>query len=337
LPYLDKIKRKKIYRIRYSLNGKRQKAVYLPKGTPPLKAETILNQFKIAVANYRLGEPFVNPLIKKSSAYTISEFRDWFFENKKSVSNRTLKDYERTFKILLDATGDVFINNISLPKFEDSISHLAPATRSIIIRSLRAAFSFGIKREIIKENPFLKIKVPRKRRLPDILTKEEKNRIEKYITSKNALRGWYLGRYGALRRDEIVRNIRKKDLWFKQGIINIPKAKSVEYQKRPLYPILEEKLKPLIQDLDDDDYLVDIEPDSLTKAIRRARKKAGIEKRGSVYILRHSFGTTMRLEGVDIKDIKDALGHSSLSTTELYTQLAIQQVVEKTKSIEKNL
>jgi len=339
MPHLDKIpyKNTTLYRIRYSLNKKRQKPAYLPLGTSYLKAKTILNRFEIAVANYNLGEPFVNPLNKKASAYTISEFREWFFENKKSVAERTLKDYERTFKILINSVGDVFINDIPLSKFEDSISRLAPATKSIIIRSLRAAFNFGIEREVIKENPFLKIKIPRNKRIPDILIPEEKDRIEQYITSAKARRGWYLGRYGALRRKEIVRNVRKKDLWFNQRIINIPKAKTTEHQKRPLYPILEEKMKPLLQNLKDNDFLVDMEPDTFTKLIRRAIFKAGITKRGAVHILRHSFGTAMRIKGVDIKDIKDALGHSSLNATELYTQLAIQKIVEKTKNIENDL
>ena len=267
MPTLDRIQRKggPAYRIRYYLNGRPQKPVYLKKGISLPRARALLAEFETAIANCRLGEPFKNPLEKKPSSYTISEFRAWFLENKKSVAERTIQDYERSFKILLNAVDDVFINDISLPKFEDSLSHLAPSTKSIIIRSLRAAFNFGVERETIRTNPFLKVKIPRNRRLPDILTKEEKDEIEKYITSRKAFRGFLLARYGALRRKEIVRNVRKCDLWFEQSIINIPSAKNSEHQKRPLYPILAEKLQPLIRDLKDEDYLVDMEPDTFTK------------------------------------------------------------------------
>ena len=55
------------------------------------------------------------------------------------------------------------------------------------------------------------------------------------------------------------------------------------------------------------------------------------------HILKSRLGTTMRMKRISLKDTKDALGHSSLSVTDLYIKLAIQQVVEKTKHIENDL
>lgn len=60
----------------------------------------------------------------------------------------------------------------------------------------------------------------------------------------------------------------------------------------------------------------------LKKAIGRAKKKAGIEKRIYLHLLRHSIATHLLDKGVNIRDIQDFLQHSEISTTEWYTQVS---------------
>lgn len=69
-------------------------------------------------------------------------------------------------------------------------------------------------------------------------------------------------------------------------------------------------------------------PDWLTGMVRGYLKTAGVPKKGSCHLFRHSMATAMLEGGADVRFIQAMLGHASLRSTEIYTRVSIQKLKE---------
>lgn len=67
-----------------------------------------------------------------------------------------------------------------------------------------------------------------------------------------------------------------------------------------------------------------LDPSGLQKAIKRATRAAGIEKRVSCHTFRHSFATHLLQSGYDIRTVQKLLGHKDVKTTMIYTHVLNQ-------------
>ena len=76
------------------------------------------------------------------------------------------------------------------------------------------------------------------------------------------------------------------------------------------------------------DYGEPVKPDYVANKMKRYMQFAGINKPGSTHLLRHACATHMLEGGADIRYIQEMLGHANLETTEIYTHVSIDKLVE---------
>jgi integrase/recombinase XerD len=80
------------------------------------------------------------------------------------------------------------------------------------------------------------------------------------------------------------------------------------------------------------DYGQPMRPDQIADKVRRHMHYAGLTKGGGTHLLRHACATHMLEGGADIRFIQAMLGHTSLETTEIYTHVSIDKLIEVHKA-----
>jgi site-specific recombinase XerD len=84
--------------------------------------------------------------------------------------------------------------------------------------------------------------------------------------------------------------------------------------------------KYLAERHDPDPLLFPITPRSIERLVSRYARLAGIMKRVTPHTMRHSYATDLLMNGADIRSVQAMLGHSSITTTQVYTHITDQQL-----------
>jgi len=198
------------------------------------------------------------------------------------------------------------------------------ATLNLAISSFKLFYRYVLKSDICRER-----KRPRQdRRNPVVLSKKE---VDDMITSKKNIKHRIILMivYGSgLRVGEAVR-LKKYNIDIHRKVVNVERGKG----RKDRQTLLPEAVIPLLEiyysKYDVSKWLFPGKVPEKHISIRTAQhvcksvlKINNIEKKASIHTLRHSFATHLLESGIDIRYIKEFLGHTSIRTTERYLHVA---------------
>ncbi|MDP5039240.1 MAG: tyrosine-type recombinase/integrase [Candidatus Gracilibacteria bacterium] len=290
------------------------------------------------------------------------DFLNWieFIKNK---SPKTTEQYGRHLEKFEDYLLDKKLNNLKIneinlkivndfryflnKKSKKGISH---KTANAYMITLRAFFKYLEKQDINALSPTKIDLIKDEERKIEFLNKEEldiffKNFGNIEISDIRNLAICKMIYYTGLRISELT-SLNKNDLNFESKEFNIRgKGRKIRmiFLNDELILILKKYLslrndnfRPLfirhnykvenIKILDDEK--VRLTRNFITDMISKHGIKSGITKKLSAHKLRHSFATTLLSNGADLRSIQELLGHSNISTTQIYTHTTNPQLKE---------
>ncbi len=153
-------------------------------------------------------------------------------------------------------------------------------------------------------------------KIPDTITLEEFEKIIKITKKLKMKTAFKFAFWEGLRVSEVI-NLKPQDINIQTGFIHVKKGKGNKDRDIPLFPEVIHSVR----------YLpVGVSRQALHKAIKNKGKKA-LNKDIHFHTLRHSGASYYLNERrVDIKYIQDLLGHTRLSTTQIYLHVNPQQL-----------
>ena len=266
-----------------------------------------------------------------------------FLENDKKLSDNTLQSYKRDlkqFKRYLEAC-EISYNHVKEEDIKDYIKELQESGKkassiSRSIASIRSFYQFVLKRKKIKVDPTANIQSPKiEKRVPSVLTSKEvelllnqpKDIDLKGIRDKAMLEFAYAT---GMRVTEII-SLNIDDVNLEEGYVTCKTG--AKERNIPLGTISLNALREYVQDArevlirneDEKALFVNINGGRLTrqgfwKIIKYYKEQAHITKDITPHVLRHSFATHLLQNGADLKSIQTMLGHSDISSTQIYMQ-----------------
>lgn len=273
------------------------------------------------------------------SAY-IKEF-EHFLCNEKNASENTRLSYLRDLRQLSEYLNGS-LENTSQEALEEYIHKQkalgkSSATLARNIASIKSFYRFLCDKGIMKENPAESLTIEKeKQKLPQILTSSE---VEMLLCQPSChdLKGYrdkamleVLYSTG-IRVSELI-DLNLADIHLDNGTItcrNKNKDRIIPLQPAALKALNEYLCfirNQMIRDSDSVKVFVNVNGAPMTrqgfwKILKSYQVKAGIEKNITPHTLRHSFAAHLLQKGTDIKSIQQILGHSDVSTTQVYSQL----------------
>jgi integrase/recombinase XerC len=275
-----------------------------------------------------------------------------YLKNERNVSPHTERSYLSDLERFSDFLGDKEVAEINHQTLRQFIAHLmkTEVKKSSIARKLSAIRSFFkyLNREgILASNPARLMATPRRdKRLPAVLTADDAQRLVEAPSAVPPDTSNAISRFRdqailetlystGVRASELI-GMNRDDIDRHDRLVRI-RGKG---RKERVVPIGQKALDAI------DTYLnkrrkstehaaVFTGPSgkrltarTVQRILENYKKKIGLPQKASPHTLRHSFATHLLESGADLRAIQELLGHASLSTTQRYTHLNLDSLME---------
>ncbi|MDR6921656.1 MULTISPECIES: site-specific tyrosine recombinase XerD [Chryseobacterium] len=276
-----------------------------------------------------------------------------FLRFERNFSENTLDAYIRDIKKLKDYAIEDLANvgpdSIGYENLQEYIFNLSKQkfserSQARWISSIKAFFKFLLEDEFREDNPAALLEGPKLGLyLPDTLSLQDINKIIAAIEINTELgkRNHCIIEvlYGCgLRVSELI-DLKISNINFKEQYIKV-NGKGNKTRFVPLADYTAELLETYIKEVRskskinkkyEDTLFLNSRGTSMSRVIvfliiKELTDKAGVSKKISPHTFRHSFATHLLQNGADLRYIQEMLGHSSITTTEIYTHLKTEEL-----------
>ena len=273
-----------------------------------------------------------------------------YLTNEKRYPETTISSYERDLDNYYGyiELKKIDYKNITKDEIRDYLKYLddlnySKNTVSRILSTLRHFYTYLVTNKEVKINQFKLIRNPKKeKKLPNFLQSDELQKIfdtiniETPLGMRNRLIVELLYASG-LRVSELT-ELKMNDIDISNKEIRVTgkgdKERIVyfgDYAKKYLELYLKEGRKELLNNKRSDYLLINNLGDNLsTRGVQMVIddivKEASLKHNISPHALRHTFATDLLNNGADLKSVQELLGHSSLSTTQIYTHITNERL-----------
>lgn len=273
---------------------------------------------------------------------------------RKNLDTKTIKSYSIDLKQYSKFLFDNSLSCDSKKSIEQYIEfmHLNYKPKSVKrkIASLKAFFHFLEIEEIIEVNPFHKIQIKYKEPflLPKTIPLKTIEKIINFAYSEQKNQTTLYGQKTALRNTLILEllfatgmriselcTLKTEQIDFNDYIIKIygkgAKERLIQICNKNVQNLLDEYRKAFSFELENYNYFLinrfcnRLSEQSVRNMIESYSKRSGSTLHITPHMLRHSFATLLLEEDVDIRYIQQMLGHSSITTTQIYTHTSINK------------
>ena len=266
-----------------------------------------------------------------------------FLQNDKKLSDNTLQSYKRDISQFETYVEENQIDYIKVDekivkKYLEYLQDIGKKTSTVSrnLASIRSFYQYLVRTKKVLQDPTNNIQAPKiEKRVPSILTAKEVELLLdqpqdvdlKGIRDKAMLEFAYAT---GMRVTEII-SLNLEDVNFEESYVSCKtgtKQRSIPLGTlsiKALKEYVEESRPYLIKDENVKSLFVNINGKRLTrqgfwKIVKYYKEQAHITKDITPHVLRHSFATHLLQNGADLKAIQTMLGHSDISSTQVYMQ-----------------